>query len=152
MELDRKRRADDGDGDDASKRMKTKKQWRMPHRNDTGASIQPGDSGIWATCDKGRERKCIGELKDLFAEVLEQLLVSVSIIANTMNSMLNCYTRRLSQRTKILLCRRTMHQKPAWTSRARYSRSFKVSENPQLASSSRISELICNVVRHSQST
>ena len=35
--------------------------------------IQPGDSGIWATCDKGREAKCIGELRDLFAEYAETL-------------------------------------------------------------------------------
>ena len=33
----------------------------------------PGDSGIFATCNKGREPKCIGELRDLFAEYAEQL-------------------------------------------------------------------------------
>jgi hypothetical protein len=25
--------------------------------------------GIWATCNKGREAKCVAELKDLFQEV-----------------------------------------------------------------------------------
>ena len=33
----------------------------------------PGDSGIFATCNKGREAKCVGELRDLFAEYAEQL-------------------------------------------------------------------------------
>ena len=33
----------------------------------------PGDSGIFATCNKGREPKCVGELRDLFAEYAEQL-------------------------------------------------------------------------------
>ena len=49
----------------------------MPRQADrtltTSKVIQPGDSGIWATCDKGRERKCIGELQDLFAEYAELL-------------------------------------------------------------------------------
>ncbi|CAD0085247.1 unnamed protein product [Aureobasidium mustum] len=31
--------------------------------------ILPGDQGIWATCDKGREGKCTGELRDLFNEL-----------------------------------------------------------------------------------
>jgi tRNA acetyltransferase TAN1 len=35
--------------------------------------IQPGDSGIWATCNRGQERKCIGELRDLFTEYAELL-------------------------------------------------------------------------------
>jgi tRNA acetyltransferase TAN1 len=33
----------------------------------------PGDSGIFATCNKGREAKCVGELRDLFAEYATQL-------------------------------------------------------------------------------
>jgi hypothetical protein len=33
----------------------------------------PGDSGIFATCNKGREAKCVGELRDLFAEYASQL-------------------------------------------------------------------------------
>lgn len=37
------------------------------------AVIQPGDSGIWATCTKGREGKCVGELRDLFSEYAELL-------------------------------------------------------------------------------
>ncbi|KEQ69220.1 hypothetical protein M436DRAFT_56361, partial [Aureobasidium namibiae CBS 147.97] len=32
-----------------------------------------GDHGIWATCDKGREGKCTGELRDLFNEYAQLL-------------------------------------------------------------------------------
>ena len=49
----------------------------MPRKHDQGPTrvkiIQPGDSGIWATCNKGRERACISELQDLFAEYAETL-------------------------------------------------------------------------------
>jgi len=55
----------------------TKQQWRTPRKNNYGAiqarAIQPGDSGIFATCNKGREAKCIGELRDLFSEYAEIL-------------------------------------------------------------------------------
>ncbi|KAI9834214.1 MAG: hypothetical protein M1819_003052 [Sarea resinae] len=37
------------------------------------SSIEPGDAGIWATCSKGKEGKCVGELKDLFDEYVERL-------------------------------------------------------------------------------
>jgi len=33
----------------------------------------PGDSGIFATCNKGREARCVGELRDLFSEYASQL-------------------------------------------------------------------------------
>ena len=32
-------------------------------------TIEPGDAGIWATCDRNKEAKCVGELRDLFQEV-----------------------------------------------------------------------------------
>lgn len=51
---------------------RSQKQWRVPRKVDQYASqkvILPGDHGIWATCDKGREGKCTGELRDLFNEV-----------------------------------------------------------------------------------
>lgn len=55
----------------------TTRQWRVPRKNDHGAvqakAIQPGDSGIWATCNKGKEAKCIGELRDLFTDYAEEL-------------------------------------------------------------------------------
>lgn len=71
-----KRKANDNESECADKRQK--KQWRVPRNNENNQTtpkimIQPGDSGIWATCDKGREGKCIGELRDLFAEYAESL-------------------------------------------------------------------------------
>lgn len=55
-----------------------KKPWRTPrNQSHQGGQaprvIQPGDSGIWATCNKGRERACVGELRDLFTEYAELL-------------------------------------------------------------------------------
>ena len=35
--------------------------------------IQQGDSGIWGTCNKGKESQCIGELRDLFSDYAETL-------------------------------------------------------------------------------
>ncbi|OTA39927.1 hypothetical protein BTJ68_00030 [Hortaea werneckii EXF-2000] len=35
--------------------------------------VKPGDSGIWATCNKGREGKCVAELRDLFTEYAEDM-------------------------------------------------------------------------------
>ena len=32
-------------------------------------SIEPGDAGIWATCDMHKEGKCTIELNDIFNEV-----------------------------------------------------------------------------------
>ncbi|KAI9844917.1 MAG: hypothetical protein M1837_005203 [Sclerophora amabilis] len=37
----------------------------------SNVTIEAGDSGIWATCDTGREGKCIGELRDLFDRYAE---------------------------------------------------------------------------------
>ena len=39
----------------------------------TAQTIQPGDSGIWATCNKGREGKCVAELRELFTEYAAHL-------------------------------------------------------------------------------
>ncbi|KAK5135043.1 hypothetical protein LTR08_005703 [Meristemomyces frigidus] len=77
MDSSTKRKASgDGAGND-DKRNKTKRQWQVPRKNNHGAVgskvIQPGDSGIWATCNKGREAKCVGELRDLFTEYAELL-------------------------------------------------------------------------------
>lgn len=75
MEQNQKRKADDVAHSSAAKRQK--KQWRVPRQTGNATTqpqtIQPGDSGIWATCDKGREGKCIGELRDLFAEYADAL-------------------------------------------------------------------------------
>ncbi|KAF2400076.1 hypothetical protein EJ06DRAFT_45884 [Trichodelitschia bisporula] len=41
----------------------------VPVRRD----IEPGDAGIWATCNKGKEAKCVGELKTLFDDYASRL-------------------------------------------------------------------------------
>ena len=61
----------------------TKRQWRVPRQSDSDAKerkvIQPGDSGIWITCNKGKERQCVGELRDLFSEYAEMLYGDATI-------------------------------------------------------------------------
>lgn len=56
---------------------KTKKQWRVPQNKSYGsvqaAAIQTGDIGIFATCPRGKERKCTAELQDLFTEYAQIL-------------------------------------------------------------------------------
>ncbi|KAL1303307.1 hypothetical protein AAFC00_006712 [Neodothiora populina] len=76
----RKRKAGAFGGDDSSKRSKQqprgkqgKGSWNKNAEAFKNRSIQPGDSGIWATCDKGREGKCIAELRDLFGSYAEEL-------------------------------------------------------------------------------
>ncbi|KAK5122015.1 hypothetical protein LTR16_004174, partial [Cryomyces antarcticus] len=55
----------------------TRKQWQTPRNNKGGyngqqaQTIEPGDAGIWATCQRGQEAKCVGELRDLFEEYAE---------------------------------------------------------------------------------
>lgn len=65
------------DKSNTNKYQQTKKQWRVPRGTHNGPlvprTIQAGDSGIFATCNKGREKKCVGELRDLFAEYAELL-------------------------------------------------------------------------------
>jgi hypothetical protein len=52
----------------------SKKQWRVPRDSKNAPrAIMPGDSGIFATCNKGREARCVGELRDLFSEYASQL-------------------------------------------------------------------------------
>lgn len=45
----------------------------MPRRGDSPKTIEPGDSGVWVTCSKGKEGKCVGEILDLFTEYAERL-------------------------------------------------------------------------------
>ncbi|GAB7363287.1 hypothetical protein MBLNU230_g3568t1 [Neophaeotheca triangularis] len=78
MEAGSKRKADDDASGNQDKRAKgNKNPWKSNNRNHRGAVqakvIQPGDSGIWATCNKGKEAKAIGELRDLFAEYADTI-------------------------------------------------------------------------------
>ena len=55
---------------------KRPKPWRVPKKgqgNYAAPSIEPGDAGIWATCDMGKEGKCTAELRDLFEEYAAKL-------------------------------------------------------------------------------
>ena len=56
---------------------KTKKQWRVPRQGHADGqerrSIQPGDMGIWVTCNRDKESQCIGEMRDLFSEHAETM-------------------------------------------------------------------------------
>lgn len=48
-----------------------KKQWRTPRKNQPvsqAPTINPGDAGIWATCDMHKEGKATAELRDLFED------------------------------------------------------------------------------------
>lgn len=75
-------------------------------------TIQPGDSGIWVTCTKGKEGKCIGELRDLFAEYAENLYGDVdraephegeSKAASSIENDINAELAELSKPTKVQL-------------------------------------------------
>ncbi|KAK3703543.1 hypothetical protein LTR37_014390 [Vermiconidia calcicola] len=73
-----KRKADDnGPASTIDKRQKSRQQWRVPRKHEEGVKalnvIRPGDSGIWATCNKGKERACIGELRDLFTAYADNM-------------------------------------------------------------------------------
>ncbi|KAI9773328.1 MAG: hypothetical protein M1840_007543 [Geoglossum simile] len=62
-----------------------KRQWQVPKRSSGGNSgfgsshaigsncIEPGSSGIWATCDMHKEAKCTGDLIDLFTKQAEEI-------------------------------------------------------------------------------
>ncbi|KAL9067524.1 MAG: hypothetical protein Q9157_006787 [Trypethelium eluteriae] len=78
MESSRKRKADGGEDQNSNNQGKYKKQWRTPRQIQTddpprAQSIEPGDSGIWITCTRGKEAKCIAEIRDLFDEYARKL-------------------------------------------------------------------------------
>ena len=71
MEENRKRKLETEGSD-----RKRSKPWRVPKKgqaNYAAPSIEPGDAGIWATCDMGKEGKCTAELRDLFEEYATKL-------------------------------------------------------------------------------
>lgn len=69
------------------------KQWQMPRTKFSNApSIEPGDAGIWVTCDMHKEGLCTVELKDFFDKVslhfnymTATLLTSASQICSAQN-------------------------------------------------------------------
>ena len=71
MEETKKRKLE-SEGSDRKK----SKPWRVPKKgqaNNAAPNIEPGDAGIWATCDMGKEGKCTAELRDLFEEYAAKL-------------------------------------------------------------------------------
>ena len=73
MDKSKKRKFEDSGGDRAQKKSK---QWRVPKKgqpNYVAPSIEPGDSGIWATCELGKEGRSTAELRDLFEEYAKKL-------------------------------------------------------------------------------
>ncbi|KAF2459397.1 hypothetical protein BDY21DRAFT_338138 [Lineolata rhizophorae] len=68
-----------------AKKKRGKKQWRTPRQNTSAApatnnvptishdGIEPGDAGIFVTCDRSNKAKCTAELKDLFEDFAEKL-------------------------------------------------------------------------------
>ncbi|KAF1352048.1 hypothetical protein BDV97DRAFT_311513 [Delphinella strobiligena] len=78
IEDSRKRKAAAPNSDESNKRTKQagkNNQWKGKKNADAfkNRAIQPGDSGIWVTCDKGREGKCTSELRDFFNQYAEKL-------------------------------------------------------------------------------
>lgn len=51
------------------------KSWQTSRKKNysQAITIQPGDSGIWVTCVKGREGKCVAEVRDLFTTYADVL-------------------------------------------------------------------------------
>lgn len=73
MNESKKRKAEASNGDKAQKKPK---EWRVPKKgqpNYVTPSIEPGDSGIWATCEMGKEGKSVTDLRDLFEEYAKKL-------------------------------------------------------------------------------
>ena len=73
MDESRKRKFQASKRDPAQKKPK---QWRVPKKGQSNyapPTVEPGDSGIWATCALGREVKSTAELRDLFEEYAKKL-------------------------------------------------------------------------------
>ncbi|MCJ1291556.1 hypothetical protein MMC34_003101 [Xylographa carneopallida] len=71
-----------------SKKSKGTKGWQVAKRGQklpsgSGPSIEAGDAGIWATCDKNTEGKCTAELRDLFNEYAERIYGSNADVIET---------------------------------------------------------------------
>ncbi|MCJ1414543.1 hypothetical protein MMC32_000870 [Xylographa parallela] len=81
MDHNKKRKAETGADIAAktrNKKSKGTKAWQVAKRGQkpasgSGPSIEAGDAGIWATCDKNTEGKCTAELQDLFNEYAERI-------------------------------------------------------------------------------
>ncbi|KAF2827566.1 THUMP domain-containing protein [Ophiobolus disseminans] len=65
----RKAESDDWDKGDRNKKARRKTQWDAGRNGGVDPrALQPGDTGIWATCAMKKEAKSVGDLRDLFQE------------------------------------------------------------------------------------
>jgi tRNA acetyltransferase TAN1 len=83
MDESKKRKSESATGGSNSKRSKP---WRVPKKgqaNYAAPSIEPGDAGIWATCEMGKEGKCTAELKDLFEQYAAKLYGGAEVQVET---------------------------------------------------------------------
>ncbi|KAF2031823.1 hypothetical protein EK21DRAFT_99364 [Setomelanomma holmii] len=70
----RKAEPDDRDRNGGNKKVKGKNKWDTPRRGGQDHRvIQPGDTGIWATCAMKKEAKSVSDLRDLFQEYATKL-------------------------------------------------------------------------------
>ncbi|KAH7085911.1 THUMP domain-containing protein [Paraphoma chrysanthemicola] len=70
----RKAGPDDRDRNGGNKKVKGKNKWDMPRRGGQDSRvIQPGDTGIWATCAMKKEAKSVSDLRDLFQQYATKL-------------------------------------------------------------------------------
>lgn len=73
MEDSMKRKSESSHGRSGAKKSK---QWMVPKKGQhhyNPPSIEPGNAGIWATCEMGKEGKCTSDLRDLFEEYAAKL-------------------------------------------------------------------------------
>ncbi|KAJ4365867.1 hypothetical protein N0V83_008489 [Neocucurbitaria cava] len=82
----KRKAAPSGRQEGSNKKAKGKKMWDMPRRNLEHRAIQPGDTGIWATCAMKKEAKSIGDLRDLFQEYATKLYGAANGIADDNDS------------------------------------------------------------------
>ncbi|PNS21370.1 hypothetical protein CAC42_1149 [Sphaceloma murrayae] len=58
--------------------QQAKRGWKVPNKDGPPQrqmpTIKPGDAGIWVTCHKNQERKCIGEVRDLLSEYIGKIV------------------------------------------------------------------------------
>ncbi|MCJ1354743.1 MAG: hypothetical protein MMC33_004732 [Icmadophila ericetorum] len=80
MEESKKRKLEVDAEDGGGKKSKGPRKWKVvPKKTDfasaspSASTVEPGDSGIWATCSMHKEAKCIAELRDIFNEYTEKL-------------------------------------------------------------------------------
>lgn len=59
-----------------------KKQWDTRKGSADPRVIQPGDTGIWATCAMKKEAKSVSDLRDLFQEVGRLLFSHLGVTIN----------------------------------------------------------------------